>query len=211
MHTNQFWGHLIFWGDGRVTWSLELHASRYAACRTWYRRSKHSMYVYGDIWLCCIQYRYRYRSFDFDVRFYEFMVVDIVPYIEVKLRYRWSKTLGLEPLPNIIPDGEVFSLISKPWLRHVDVMSSPWLRCRSHDFDIGCCKDPRIGASSEYRTLYRSFLLRYRSHDIEVMTSISKLCTRYQAFFRSFDIEEKHQYWMSSPSPQTVISRIFTR
>ena len=69
------------------------------------------------------------------------------PTSKKKLRYRWSKSVGLEPPPNIVPDIEIFYF-------DIEVMTS------------GCGKERRIGASSWYRTLYRSFLLRYQSHDL---------------------------------------------
>ncbi len=62
-------------------------------------------------------------------------------------------------------------------------------------------KEGRIGASSEYRTRYRSFLLRYRSHDFDIgcgkerrIGASSKYRTLYRSFllrYRShnFDIE----------------------
>ncbi len=39
---------------------------------------------------------------------YDYVVFDIVPDLEKKLRYRWSKRVGLEPPPKIVPFIELF-------------------------------------------------------------------------------------------------------
>ncbi len=67
-------------------------------------------------------------------------------------------------------------------------------------------KERRIGASSEYRTLYQSFWLRYRSHVFDInMTSISKfMITLYR------DISEK-RLWYRSPNASISKSNILYR
>ena len=61
-----------------------------------------------------------------------------------KLRYRWTKTLGLDPPTDIVPDIDVLYV----------------------DIEVG--KDPRIGSTSRYRTRYRRFLCRYRYQYVNI-------------------------------------------
>ena len=69
-------------------------------------------------------------------------------------------------------------------------------------------KERRIGASYEYRTLYRSFLLRYRSHDFDIgcgkerrIGASSEYHTLYRRFllrYRSHDFDiEVYEYPLS--------------
>ncbi len=113
--------------------------------------------IYIRIWICCIQYSGWYRCFVLQCTCMNLWLRYNTRYRSryrgKKLRYRWSKTLGLEPPPNVVPDIEVNT-------RYRSLRLWYW----GLDFDIGCGKDPWIGASSEYRTLCRRFLLLDRSH-----------------------------------------------
>ncbi len=53
---------------------------------------------------------------------------------------------------------------------------------------IEAVKERRIGASSEYRTRYRSFLLRYRSHDFDIECGKERrigASSEYRTLYRS--------------------------
>jgi hypothetical protein len=108
------------------------------------------------ICLFCIRYRGRYQSFLLRCKYMSISYSISYPIPKKKLRYRWSKRVRLETPPNIVPDV----------LPVIEVF----------DFDIWVGKEGRIGASSEYRNLYRCFLLRYQP----VPKAYRKCCVKSQ-------------------------------
>jgi hypothetical protein len=187
MHTNQlqveFWGHLNFLraeaGGPLVSrYYGMLHIAPDigdAVCpgeNTWYREMP--MYVYEffvfDIMVCI-------QGFYFDVRIWILWLRYRTRHRRNERhfwppRYRWSKSVGLEPPPNIVPDIEVLTLMSKSWLRY-----RMWQR------------------ASDWSLLQISYPIS------KFFTSISKSCLRYRSLWvpyivksskNDFDIEVKN-------------------
>ncbi len=92
---------------------------------TWYRGC---LYTYMNM---LYSRSWSISKFFLQCTYMNFVASISYPISKKNLRCRWSKRVGLEPPPNIVPYIKVF--------------------------DIGCGKEARIGSSSEYRTYIEVF------------------------------------------------------
>ncbi len=66
----------------------------------------------------CPRYRIRYPCLLLRHPYMSILIPISYPISRKKLRYRWSKTVGTKPLPNIVPISKFFASMSKSWLRY---------------------------------------------------------------------------------------------
>ncbi len=107
VHTGTAWYVLLYFVCTSTYWYIPVCTGIY-----WYILNTLLLYIWSQF-----QTVYEYVVFDIMVyiqkkllrcTYTNFVASILYPTSKKKLRYRWSKWVGLEPPPNIVPDIEVF-------------------------------------------------------------------------------------------------------